>query len=181
MKILLSSQYHPSKVNRVIFTTRDTTSAKAKELIDLGAEAVQSSGADITVENLKGVDVVVNVLARQVDHEAGKTIAKKAVEAGVKVYFPSGYSWCVFLFSASCQSILMSLFFHSDFTRSKISLPHFRARIEGAEHARKVGDGRLKVILLYPGAFMEWWISVCRSGPSGATKLTHLPTAFPRI
>lgn len=87
-KALLSKQYHPASISRVIILTRDPSSAKSKELIDLGAEAVQASDETISAEHLKGVDVLVSALTSTASIESRNKYAKAAADAGVNVYIP---------------------------------------------------------------------------------------------
>lgn len=87
--MFLSTKYYPSQVASVKFLTRSVTSSKAKQLIAEGAEAIAVDGKP-TAESLKGVDVFVNVLG-EISEAVKNAYAKAAVEAGVKVYFPSEY------------------------------------------------------------------------------------------
>lgn len=88
-RALLSETYYPSKISRVIIITRDSTSAKAKALIELGAEAIQASDdSAISAENLKGVDVLINALSVYASAETVNHYAKAAADAKVKIYFP---------------------------------------------------------------------------------------------
>ena len=69
-------------------TTRDTSSAKASELAQLGAELVAYSTP--LEEILAGADVVVNALSRIPAEEKKKVIATVAA-SNAKVYFLSEY------------------------------------------------------------------------------------------
>lgn len=93
VETLLSDQYHPEKVGRVILFTRDPSSAKAKKLVDLGAEAIGLKGAAgaPAVDDLKGIDVLISCTGFATSPETKLATAKAAIEAGVKVYFPSDY------------------------------------------------------------------------------------------
>lgn len=80
---------------RVVVFTRDTSSPVAKDLAERGAELVKSTLADdaATLKTaLKGVDVLVNALASREEAAPGMDIlAKTAIDAGVRVYFPSEF------------------------------------------------------------------------------------------
>jgi len=139
IKTLLSKEYHPEKVAKVLFFSRDPASAKAKELVALGAEAVQSAGNSISADQLKGVDVLVAATPTSLTTEDKNAFAKAAVDAGVKVYFAPEYG--------------------SDTSFSKVKHTFFTDRQRHLEDARKIGQGRLKVIALSTGAFLEYLLS----------------------
>ena len=82
----------------VVFT-RNTSSPVAKDLAERGAELVKSILAEGDADDtgtmktaLKGVDVLVNALASREEAAPGMDIlAKTAIDAGVRVYFPSEF------------------------------------------------------------------------------------------
>lgn len=106
-RVLLSKAYYPSKISKVIILTRDTTSANAKALTALGAEAVQASDDSISAKHLEGVDVFVNTLSGRAPAETTKRYADAAAAAKVKVYFPSEFGVYV-------SSVLLDQQVHSD-------------------------------------------------------------------
>ncbi len=97
------------RFSRVVVFTRDTSSPVAKELAGNGADVVKVTLTEGDTEDaaalktaLQGVDVLVNALASREAAAPGMDIlAKAAIDAGVKVYFPSEFGVWVVLFSQS--------------------------------------------------------------------------------
>jgi len=133
-RAFLSSEYHPEQVGRVVLLTRDTSSAKAKEFEQLGAELVSVANG-ITIQQLKGVDVLVSCLSHIASREENDVYAKVAIEAGVKVYFPTEYGL--------------------DHRQKDFAHEVWDNKKEHEQLARKLGEGKTKVVCVYTGHFME--------------------------
>jgi len=127
------SPIHPISVNRVLILTRDPSSPKAKELEGLGGQIVKLEGDAPKVEQLKGVDVLINCLSHSVPLETKDSYVQAAAEAGVKVYFPSEFG--------------------IDHRRNDFEHPVWDGKKAHADKAR--ATGKLKVISLYTGHFLE--------------------------
>ncbi|KAG8947804.1 hypothetical protein FRC04_010290 [Tulasnella sp. 424] len=130
-KTLLSPVYRPSQVNRVVVLSRDDSSPVAQELKALGAEI---HTGPVTADTLKGIDVVINAWGFMVPGDIKNALVRAAVEAGVKVYFPSEFGVDP----------------HSLDIEAKI----FESKVTQTNYAREVGKGKLKVIELYIGGFL---------------------------
>ncbi|KAG8946289.1 hypothetical protein FRC04_011919 [Tulasnella sp. 424] len=130
-KNLLSTVYRPNQVNRVVVLSRDDSSPIAQELKALGAEI---HTGPVTTDTLKGIDVVINAWGFTVPGDIKNALVKTAVEAGVKVYFPSEFG---------VEPHLLDI-------EAKI----FQSKVAQANYAREVGKGSLKVIELYNGGFL---------------------------
>ncbi|KAG8938175.1 hypothetical protein FRC04_009318 [Tulasnella sp. 424] len=135
VRALLESSIHPSHVNRVVVLTRSATSAPAQDLEARGAEVIVIEGAP-TAEHFQGIDVLINVLSDKVPPEVRDTYAQAAAEAGVKVYFPNE-------FVADARVL--------DFEH-----PLYKMKVAHAKRARELGAGKMKVVSVYSGQFLEY-------------------------
>ncbi|KAG9018159.1 hypothetical protein FRB90_012067 [Tulasnella sp. 427] len=124
--------YRPSQVNRVVVLSRDDSSPVAQELKELGAEVHTGT---VTVESLKGIDVVINAWGFTVPGEIKDSLVKTAAEAGVRVYFPSEFG--------------------VDPHNLDVEKNIFSSKVAQAKYAREVGGGSLKVIEVYIGGFLD--------------------------
>jgi len=129
---LLSPQYYPKEVGRVIFFTRDPNSPASQELKALGGEPVDGA---ISAGLLKGVDVLINSLHGRASTELLDEYAKAAVDAGVKVYFPNEFG--------------------ADHRNSAVRHPLFEGKEAHEDYARRIGGDKLKVIVVHPFLFHE--------------------------
>ncbi|TDL24323.1 hypothetical protein BD410DRAFT_786439 [Rickenella mellea] len=150
-------------LSRIIALTRDPSSAKANELRNLGAEirAVDSSSDDSLRTALEGADVVVNAIGSR-SGDMKEKVLDAAVAVGAKVYFPSEFGVYV-------QSICSTLGQIADL---QVSSDHRLNDFPGYEHsewttkrahverAKQLGAGKMKIISLYTGAFLEMIVSV---------------------
>lgn len=85
---LLSPRFYPQQVSRVVILTRNPESDMAQALKAKGAEPI---AAEPKAESFKGVEVFINTASSH-NPEEWKTFdeyTKAAVDAGVKVFFPS--------------------------------------------------------------------------------------------
>ncbi|KAG8894336.1 hypothetical protein FRC00_009080 [Tulasnella sp. 408] len=130
-KTLLSSVYRPSQVGRVVVLSRDDSSPVALELKALGAEI---HTGPVQADTLKGIDVVINALGFMVPGDIKNALVKAAVDAGVKVYFPSEFG--------------------ADPHTLDVEAKIFGSKVSQVNYAREVGKGALKVIEIYTGAFL---------------------------
>lgn len=97
--VFLSRSFKPF-FSRVICMTRNPSSDAAKELLELGAEicaipTTSPTGPQETLlatltNSLRGVDIVVNILGSGAE-DVKETLLEAAINAGVKVYFPSEF------------------------------------------------------------------------------------------
>ncbi|KAG8912108.1 hypothetical protein FRC00_005272 [Tulasnella sp. 408] len=87
-KTLLSPVCRPNQINRVVVLSRDDSSPVAQELKTLGAEI---HTGPVKADTLKGIDVVINAWGFTVPGDIKNALVKAAVDAGVKVYFPSEF------------------------------------------------------------------------------------------
>jgi len=132
VRALLSPQYYPKEVGRVIFFTRDPNSPASQELKALGGEPVQGS---ISADLLKGVDVLVNSLAGHSSPDLLNEYAKAAVDAGVKVYFPTEFGF--------------------DHRNTAIKHDVFNTKQVHEDYARQIGGDKLKVVVVYTALFLD--------------------------
>ncbi|KAG8927419.1 hypothetical protein FRC01_007518 [Tulasnella sp. 417] len=130
-KTLLSQVYKPSQINRVVILSRDDSSPTAQELKALGAEIYTGP---VQADTLRGIDVVINAWGFMVPGDIKDALVKAAVDAGVKVYFPSEFGVDP----------------HTLDVEAKI----FGSKVAQANYARELGKGALKVIELYIGVFL---------------------------
>ncbi|KAG9017069.1 hypothetical protein FRB90_001894 [Tulasnella sp. 427] len=128
----LSPEYNPSQVAEVKFFTRNVNSAASQEVIALGVKAVDTG---INVESLRGVDVLVSVLGGSTKLEDRNAYAKAAADAGVKVYIPTEFG----------------------IDHRKMPFPHPIWDLKQAhdKYARSLSPGKLKVVSLYVGLFLD--------------------------
>ncbi|GBE78915.1 putative pinoresinol-lariciresinol reductase 3 [Sparassis crispa] len=125
--------------SRVIALVRDPSSSGAQALAAKGAELHQLSESDplpSLVKALEGVDVVVNALPPGPEN-VQDALVKASVERGVKVYFPSEYG----------------VDHRKDYWGYKH--PAWLGKREHDRRARARGQGKLKVIEVYIGLFLE--------------------------
>ncbi|KAG8946363.1 hypothetical protein FRC04_011909 [Tulasnella sp. 424] len=128
----LSSQYYPSQVAEVKFFTRNASSAASQELIGLGVKAIDSG---ISAENFKGVDVFVSVLGEATSLGDRNAYVKAAAEAGVKVYIPTEFG--------------------IDHRKMPFEHPIWELKLAHDTYARSVSDGKLKVVSIFVGLFLD--------------------------
>lgn len=83
----MSPEYFPGQIKRVIAFTRNPTSEVSLELTAAGAELVVPSP---TAATFKDVDVFINS-SNPAKDSTQDDYAKAAIDAGVKVYFPSEF------------------------------------------------------------------------------------------
>jgi len=142
----LSPAYH-SRFPRVTIFTRNTSLPAAVELVKQGAEVVKVAFDDGDPEDvallksaLEGVDVVVNAIVSTPAAAPGmKVLVKAAVNAGVKVYFPSEFG------------VDRRLNAFEGFDMAEWSL-----KIEHLDFVKEISKGKsFKVILMYTGLFLE--------------------------
>ncbi|KIO26445.1 hypothetical protein M407DRAFT_74465 [Tulasnella calospora MUT 4182] len=129
----LSPEYSPSQVSSVKFFTRNPSSAGAQELKTLGAEPIEG---EVTAAGLKGVDVFISMIGGATDVDYMNKYAKAAVDAGVKVYIPSEFG----IDHRGDNG------FHHELFDGKEAHYHYASSISG---------GKLKIVSLYVGMFLE--------------------------
>ncbi|KZT64191.1 NAD(P)-binding protein [Daedalea quercina L-15889] len=130
--------------SRIIVTARDTTTAGAKALAEKGAELVPISPVDplgSLTKAFEGVDVVINLVADK-PCDFKDAIAEAAIKSGAKVYFPSE-------FGADHRI--------NDFPGWDDTLWLWKGQHD--RKYRQLGAGKTKVIALYTGLFLEFFIS----------------------
>ncbi|KIO26435.1 hypothetical protein M407DRAFT_24284 [Tulasnella calospora MUT 4182] len=133
VRAFLEPSIHPLQVKRVVAFTRNATSDSAKDLETRGAEVIEGAP---TVQDLKGIDVFINVLSDKVSVDVRDTYAQAAAEAGVKVYFPNE-------FVADARLL--------DFEH-----PLYKMKVTHAKRARELGSGKMKVVSVYSGQFLDY-------------------------
>ncbi|KIO27366.1 hypothetical protein M407DRAFT_191683 [Tulasnella calospora MUT 4182] len=130
-KTLLSPVYRPGQINRVVVLSRDDSSSVAQELKALGAEI---HTGPVQADTLKGIDVVINAWGFMVPGDIKNALVRAAVDAGVKVYFPSEFG--------------------VDPRTLDVEAKIFASKVEQTDYAREVGKGALKVVEIYNGGFL---------------------------
>ncbi|KAG9019440.1 hypothetical protein FRB90_002263 [Tulasnella sp. 427] len=133
VRAFLDVSVYPSQVERVAIFTRNTASDSAQALRLSGAEVIEG---EPTSENLKSIDVLVNLLSDQVSPDTRNSYAQAAIDAGVRVYFPNEF--------VADPRVL-------DFQH-----PVYKMKTEHAEYARDRAQGNMKVISVYSGQFLEY-------------------------
>ncbi|KIO26433.1 hypothetical protein M407DRAFT_235092 [Tulasnella calospora MUT 4182] len=128
----LSPEYFPSQVAEVKFFTRDASSAASQELIDLGVKAIETG---ISAESFKNVDVFVSVQGEGTSLEERNAYVKAAGEAGVKVYIPTEFG--------------------IDYRKLPFEHPVWELKLAHDTYARSVSGGKLKVVSIYVGLFLD--------------------------
>lgn len=145
-EIFLSPAYH-SQFSRVVIFTRNPVSPAALELEKQGAEVVKVTFDNEDPEDaaalkraLEGVDVVVNaIVSTPIAAPGMKVLVKAAVNAGVKVYFPSEFG----------VDRRLNAFEGFD-------MAEWYLKIEHLDFIKEISKGKnFKVILLYTGLFLE--------------------------
>ncbi|PIL36613.1 hypothetical protein GSI_00302 [Ganoderma sinense ZZ0214-1] len=124
----------------VRLTTRDASSAKAQELIELGAELHPFDGSLDT--SLAGVDVVVNTLSSSPTPEFKTGLLHAVVRHGVKVYFPSEFGG---------YDVTQNLF-------PGYEHPEWVKKGDLAIETHAIMDGKVKVVRLDNGGFLTWMV-----------------------
>ncbi|KIO26434.1 hypothetical protein M407DRAFT_24283 [Tulasnella calospora MUT 4182] len=175
VRAFLEPSIHPLQVKRVVAFTRNATSDSAKDLETRGAEVIEGAP---TVQDLKGIDVFINVLSDKVSVDVRDTYAQAAAEAGVKVYFPNE-------FVADARLL--------DFEH-----PLYKMKLAHAKRARELGSGKMKVVSVYSGQFLDYlfWggamigldtvnrtytVSVLPANKFGITSMADVGTALARF
>ncbi|EJD02544.1 NAD-binding protein [Fomitiporia mediterranea MF3/22] len=141
--------------HRVVALTRDASLSRAQTLAALGAEVTQirldeehSDNINDNLRNaLKGTDIVVNVLG-VTSARVKDVVAEAAIEAGVKVYFPSE-------FGVDHRLNDFPGFDHPEWIKKRKHLDYVN------EIAAKKGD--VKIISVYNGLFLEDSFNVTES------------------
>jgi len=143
-RVFLDEAFRPS-FSRVLVLTRNTTSPSARALAGLGAELHQTTwssddeeDAKKLRETLRGVDVVVNVLGGSTGAQEMNALLEAAVDAGVRVYFPSEYG-------SDLRANDFPGFDHKLFVEKRDHL----------KYAEELSKGKMKVIAVATGAFVE--------------------------
>ncbi|THG98277.1 hypothetical protein EW145_g7451 [Phellinidium pouzarii] len=133
--------------SRILILSRNLSSSRAQALSALGAELVHVRLDEVNPENAKslqdvfaGIDILVNVLGRS-DACVHDMLAEAAIQAGVKVYFPSE-------FGIDHRLNDFPGFDHKEWGKKR---KHFSSVSELA--AKNGGD--VKIIAVYPGLFLE--------------------------
>lgn len=89
-RALLSPQFYPSQIGKVVGYTRNPSSEQAQALKATGVE-VRASSAD--PEAYKGLDVFINAasIRSPEDWAVMDSHVKAAIDGGIKVFFPSEF------------------------------------------------------------------------------------------
>ncbi|KZT00209.1 NAD(P)-binding protein [Laetiporus sulphureus 93-53] len=153
---------------RVIAVLRDTTKPEAKALTERGAELRQVDSANAVASftrAFEGVDIVINAVGAS-PLEYNNALFEGALKSGVRVYFPSEYG---------------SDYRINDFPGWDFTL--WLAKAEHVRKARQLAQGKVKIIAVYPGLFLEGALGVfgfdtanltytCVGSPDKKTALT---------
>ncbi|TFK51295.1 NAD(P)-binding protein [Heliocybe sulcata] len=154
----LDKAYKPF-FSSVVCLTRNPDSDKSKSLAEKGATlrrvdvaSHQTSEEDI-VETLKAVqaDILVSTLGIN-DAEAANKLARAAVKAGVKAYFPSE-------FGGDHWKNDFPDFEHEEWLHKK----------KHVTYAKQIGKGKMKVVSVYNGMLLEDTIGVVGFDTPGGT------------
>jgi len=137
-KAILKGPWYPKEIGRVLVITRDPNSAGAQELKADGAEIVVAPA--INAEVLKGVDVLINTVTAAIPVEGRNTYAQAAVDAGVKIYVPNDFG----------------------IDHRLLDYEHVvpAGKVAHEKFARRIGEGKVKVISFYTGEFLEYGIKL---------------------
>ncbi|KAG9046511.1 hypothetical protein FS837_004261 [Tulasnella sp. UAMH 9824] len=125
-------EYFPSEIAEVKFFTRDANSAASQELIGLGVEPIETG---ISAESFKNVDVFVSVQGEGTTLDERNAYVKAAAEAGVKVYIPTEFG--------------------IDYRKLPFEHPIWDLKLSHDKYARSVVGGKLKVVSIYVGLFLD--------------------------
>lgn len=126
--------------SKIVVIARDTTTASAKQLAAQGAELRQVNSADPVqsfAQAFAGVDVVVSLVGNA-PLECKDALFDGALKAGVKAYLPSEYG--------------------SDYRVNDFPGWDDVAWIAKAKHvrrARELAQGKVKIVAVYTGLFLE--------------------------
>lgn len=136
--------HYRSHFSKVISVVRDPTSVASRKLADAGAELRQVDQTDAVLSFARafaGADVVVNAVSNA-SLEYHDALFDGALQSGVKVYFPSEFG----------------VDYHAaDFPGYEE--PLWNAKAQHVSRARELSQGKLKIIELDIGMFIEFILS----------------------
>lgn len=153
---LLSPQIYRSQISRVVVLTRKTDSESVLALKAKGAEVVPS---EPNPEHFGGVDVFINVAAVRTPEGAKQMddYTKAAIDAGIKVFFPSDFGVLAFLSFTRVlvDSLTVACSDHWKYPEDDW-IPVYNMKRARADFAEKYGKGKVKVVRVSNGAFLGW-------------------------